>query len=92
MKIKYDRTKGQRLTSRFHGVVIEGGVCNFWWDEVDRKWRTIDECNKLGHSFRNLSPCRTVKAFKRHIRRHQPYIGKGLFRLSSFYVGYDVCT
>lgn len=88
MKLKFDKPRGQRVMRRFHGIeIVDGNDC--WWDETNKKW---DDISNIRGSCSNFFPCKTVRAFKRHIRKHSSYMGKGRFRLASMYVGYDVCA
>lgn len=62
------------------------GEKHLWWSDRDRKWATIEE-----HTDPHLSthaPCRTVKAFKRMLRKHPHIIGRAV--LVNKYIGYDV--
>ena len=62
----HDLPVGSRVMRYGFGVsVMDGG--SHWWCGERRIWTDLDD-NKNGLS--NCAPCRTVKAFKRHLRRH----------------------
>ena len=85
MRLKFDKPKGQRIKRGFYSVEIE--EVDWWWEEDSRTWKRIADAIP---PFVSNSPCKTVKAFRRHVRKHKKYMGQVTFRLVSAYVGYDV--
>ena len=77
----FDRPKGQRLHKQFVWVEVEG----MWYDVRRNKWTDIIE---LDTDYRSGRYCRTLRAFRRMLRK-QPHI-KGKATLVSRYSGYDV--
>ena len=83
----FEKPKGQRLHKQFFGVKVDG----FWWLPEYKEWyRETEDDGPFGKWFQEFlnsttrstfAPCRTVKAFKRMLRRH-PWI-KGKARLVS---------
>ena len=62
----HEHPVGSRCMRYGFGVSVMSGDA-LWWCDERRAWTTLDD-NKSGLS--NVAPCRTVKAFKRHLRRH----------------------
>lgn len=90
MKIDFDAPKGSRLNKNFYGITIynkNNNEPNYWWDNIDKKWITNTSDTK--NEFSNYCPCKSLKAFKRHVRKHMNHINNVEIRLSSNFVGYD---
>lgn len=81
--MRFQKPKGQRIHRYFIWVTAKPGL---WWVPSIRKWKYSNEIKDV--DCQSCYPCRTVKAFKRHIRKH-PEI-KGRATLVSRYSGYDV--
>lgn len=60
---------GQRINRYGLGVTIMAGP-NLWWSLHSRRWLTQEAAQDEGHGYTNTARCRTLKAFKRHIRKH----------------------
>jgi len=89
MKLKYDAPKGRRIKRKwFYHIEVENGKYR-WWDNVDKKWTDFTNTD---HAHTIFGPvCRSVRAFRRHVRKHKNYMGSSCtFRLVSKYVGHDV--
>lgn len=84
MKLRYEANKGQRIKYMFMGVCAWG----FWWLHKTRKWVGLDEANSYKEDYGSHAPCKSVRAFKRMLRKH-PQI-KGQAVLVSRYVGHSV--
>lgn len=81
--MRFQKPRGQRINRYFCGVT------NFeclWWVPHINTWVTSSEIK--GRSAQTHAPCRTVKAFRRHLRKHPEIRGKAI--LVSRYKGYDV--
>lgn len=97
MKLQYEREKGSRIKRRhFFGVNCrEYGYS--YYKELD-KWLYIDDPNGKGKScctshlpFYKVRAPRTVKAFKKYMRKHSKYLPEGIeFCLESIYIGDNV--
>ncbi len=83
--MQFEKAKGQRLHSRFFGVSVEqSDKC--WW--CNNRWMTIEEANATKKEFSNFAKVRTLRAFRRHLRK---YGTKGIkYTLTSNYVGFNV--
>lgn len=85
MKLKFERTKGNRIHKRFLWVTNFDGL---WWLCKSKKW--VSELPKpLTEDASTCCGCKTVKAFKRHLRKHPIIKGKAV--LVSRFEGFDVC-
>lgn len=59
---------GQRLLRR--GDSVRCFTTKLWWVKETRQWRPIDHPEAARYGCSTHAPCRTFKAFKRHLRRH----------------------
>lgn len=84
MSIEFEAPRGQRAHRYFWGVGLVGS--NLWWNRNKRVWEPLNTSKDCCYS--NIAPCRTLRSFKRMLRKH-PNI-KGQAQLISKYVGYDV--
>lgn len=84
----FDAPKGTRiLSSRFIGITLHS--LSHWWSYEHKKWLPMAECGVKGAS--STAPCRSFKAFKRHLRRHpELQIGGAIITLASRFGGYDI--
>lgn len=82
--MRFDKPKGQRLHKRFYGVFVKRmwrvPAANMWMENIGG----IEDY----HMASNMCRCKTLKAFKRHLRKHENIRGKATLR--SIYIGYDV--
>ena len=81
LKMKYDKPKGQRLKRYFRCINATNGL---WWVPELNEWSEFS----TGMDMQNFCPCKTVRAFRRHLRKH-PEI-RGCAELVSVYDGYDI--
>ncbi len=81
--MRFEAQKGQRLHRYFIGVEVGGDQ---WWNCTLLLWEPLG--TSPGHDYSTGAPCRTLKAFKRMLRKN-PVI-KGRSRLVNRYVGFDV--
>lgn len=81
--MKFARPKGQRFHKQFRSVTNFSGL---WWVPHYQKWCYY--CDINGHLAQSWAPCKTVRAFRRHLRKHPEIRGKAA--LVSRFVGYDV--
>jgi len=65
--MKFDKPKGQRLHRYFRQVNVDG----MWWLPEYQKW--VEPHEVKGNHAQSWCNCRTIRAFKRHLRIH-PYI------------------
>jgi hypothetical protein len=91
MKVKYAAPKKTRIKDRFISIETVLLYPDYWWDMKEKKWILMSDIES-GHAISNMmSPCRSVKAFKRRLHQWSSYLPKGIkFRLISRYIGYDV--
>lgn len=82
--MKFDKPKGQRLHSRFMWIYID---LDLWWSYKDRKWVKSEEMDRA-QFYSSGAPCRTLRAFRSHLRKH-PEI-KGHATLVNRFAGYDI--
>ena len=81
MKLKYNKQKGLRIKYKFMGFQT---YSDLWYNDTLSRWEN-PEWGK--YSYSNTEPCRSVKAFRRKLKK----CPKGVeFVLGSRYVGYDV--
>lgn len=84
MKLEFEAPLGRRLHRGFFGVThFEIGL---WWSHEKRAWLPAEECGDQGYS--THAPCRTLRAFIRHLRKNPNIVGKAI--LVSRYVGCNV--
>lgn len=80
MKLRYEQNKGNRLNSQMDG--FEAVNCEWVWNYDLRKWTQEIESGKYGYS--SHAPCKSVKAFRRMLKKAP----KGIeFKLWNKYVG-----
>lgn len=83
----FEAEKRKRLMHRFCGItVVDGG--HLWWSCAERKWVASPARGKGAMS--SHAPCRTVKAFRRHIRKHVEELQGHRVTLCSRWIGHDV--
>ena len=82
--MRFERQKPYRWHRYFHGITNHAG---FWWLEKSKIWAK-DLPVPLTEPARSIVPCKTLRAFRRHLRNH-PEI-KDVAILTSKYAGYDV--
>lgn len=101
--LEFEQPAGQRVLG--HGFIgIECGwgdpdvTCDevMWWDMDNRRWiRSAEFPWGRGNSARDftsttMAPCRSYKAFLRHLRRHAGKVRGRDVRLVSRYMGCDI--
>lgn len=88
-KIVHQAPKGTRiLNSRFLGVCHYGDN-DLWWGNDQKKWMPTV---RIGYDeiASSHAPCRSFKAFKRHLRKHPELNGVKEVVLTSRYQGYNI--
>ena len=88
MKLNYECKKGFRIKHTFLGMYVsyESNFSGIWFDKTDKKWKYINDIPK-GHDYSNHVNVKSVKAFRRQLKK-APYGIK--FVLSSRFVGHNV--
>ncbi len=76
--MKFDQCRGNRLHKQFMWITNFSGL---WYD--GKSWSENPEGD---HS--NCCRCRTLRAFRRHLRKHTEIRGKAI--LVSRFTGYDI--
>ena len=84
--IAYDALVGERVNRYFFGITT---FDDLWYCKDLDKWVSIDKVpDESGCS--NYKHCRTIKAFKRNLRKHPELQASGEVRLVSRYMGLNV--
>jgi len=86
IELQFDAPKGSRVHNRFLGVQIFTDT-PLWWGEKDRKWGLF--VGRTG-DLSSHATCRTVKAFKRHLRKHRHDLAGCEVMLCSRFIGHHV--
>ena len=82
--MKFEAQRGNRVHRYFVGVTNFSGM---WWMPSSRKWiQGLPQ--KLSEDVWSSARCRTIRAFRRHLRKHPEIRGKAVL-VSRFY-GCDV--
>lgn len=81
--LEFDAPVGHRLHKRFWGIT--NNSADLWWSLDERRWMPYEQ----GKSLSNMAHCRSVRAFKRHLRRHPELAGSEVTLVSRF-VGFDI--
>ena len=84
---EFEAPKGKRiLSSRFMG--IKNYHQDFWWSHEQKKWLPFTQI-EVGWASSH-APCRSFKAFKRHLQRHPELKAAGDVVLISRFIGYNI--
>ncbi len=89
MKLIFEAKKPFRYKRYFMGVCqdFDSEGYNLWFNHETRRWQQYDGISRCG----TYAYIKTLKAFKRHIRKHSFYLKAGVvLRLCNKYVGQDV--
>lgn len=84
-------TRKRHLNSRFMGITtwtLDKDLLPLWWCHKTRKWVTSIVDATEGAS--THAPCRSYKAFERHLKRHVAELEGYEVILVSRFDGYDV--
>lgn len=85
LKITFSADPGNRVLKRFYGITVYGDL---WWNSDLKKWTSGDI---VSHgSFSSHAPCRSYKAFLRHLRKHREDLMGFRIKLESWFVGQDI--
>lgn len=85
MPLQYEKPKGSRLKRYFLDIHTDQ---NYWYNCDLRRWEHQNEVEWGKHIYSNCASCKTVRAFRRHLRKNPEM--KGKLRLVNRYIGYDV--
>ena len=78
MKIEFQAPRGSRFLRRYIiGITTFGGL---WWCFETKRW--VDDVRKAPGRASNYAPCRTYKAFLRHVRKHPELKGHEVILVS----------
>jgi hypothetical protein len=83
--MQFDKPKGKRLHRYFYGITSNDGL---WWIPSIKQWVDYYPHAQDCATASTYYPCRTLKAFRRHLRKHPEIRGKAVFK--SLYQGFDV--
>ena len=94
-KFTFEAEAGHRILKRFIGVTSYG--LDLWWSHPQRRWVTADELSNRApddwsaYPLGTTAPCRSFRAFKRHLRDKCASIPLGYeVTLVNHYIGYNV--
>lgn len=89
----FDAPVGTRiLGGRFMGIVTEWAGRPLWWDHVEQEWINDEERRARNNVCSSHAPCRSFKAFKRHLRRHRDKLAGYEVVLVSRFIGHDIAA
>lgn len=74
-KIEFDAQPGRRVKSRFLGITSFDA--RVYWSSPLKRWVTVEEARKIGdaaYPIGSHAPCRSYRAFLRHLRKHKELI------------------
>lgn len=85
----FEAENGKRiLRGRFFGVMLDyASEPTLWWCHDTRRWLPADE---IAGPSSNVAPCRSFKAFKRHVRKHHADLAGRRVTLVSRFIGHSV--
>jgi hypothetical protein len=82
IRYEFEAPKGGRFFRYGCGVTVIDKQEPFWWDKEARRWIYFDPNKSLS----THAPCRTFKAFKRHVRKHYEELkGREVIWANRFY-------
>lgn len=84
MKLEFEAPLGQRVHRYFWAVTTNRA--NLWWNRSLKCWEPYG--THKSHDYSTHMPCRTLRAFKRMLRKHPEMQGKCI--LVNKYRGYNV--
>jgi hypothetical protein len=77
MKIKFTQSKGNRFYKQFIWITTNNSL---WWSNLENKWIK----NPKDKMYSSCKKCKSVKAFKRHLKKHPEIQGNAVL-VSRFY-------
>jgi hypothetical protein len=80
MKIKFEAPLGQRTLRRY---VLGITTYDLWWCYETKRW--IDNVKKAPGMASTYAPCKSYKAFLRHLRKHPELKGHEVVLVSRLY-------
>jgi hypothetical protein len=85
-RFRFEAPKGRRLCRYFYDVTCytPAGHESLWWYPDEQRWGKYVP----GRDCSTHAPCRTLRAFKRHLRKHKNLYGEIV--LVNLYAGFDV--
>lgn len=81
--MRFEKPRGQRLHKRFIWIT---NFSRMWWLEKSKRWSA--SINDIDEDCTNCVNCKTLRAFRRHLRKHPEIRGKAI--LVSEFSGYDI--
>lgn len=89
--IEFEAPRGSRMLGYgFLGITVDWADGALWWDRNQREWMTDDVMRVRRRGGSSTAPCRSYKAFLRHLRKHSGALQGRKVHLVSRWVGYDV--
>ena len=86
MNLIFQAPKRTRV-HRYFMAYTTMGDSRLWWDEINRVW--VEETEPGGY-YSTHAPCRTLKAFKRALRKHRGMLKGHYVVLVNRFQGHDV--
>lgn len=77
------------MNSRFHGITIIDSS-NLWWVDDLKVWMEHDDIPKNYNYGTHWDKCKSFKAFKRHLRKHENILKGYEIVLCSRYIGCNI--
>lgn len=91
IELQFDAPKGQRMHRYGMGVTVMDDGDPLWWDYEGRQWISGDDASARGIDVSShVKPVRTLRAFRRHLRRHAEALRGRRVVWVSRYMGNDV--
>ena len=86
-KLEYEAPQGKRIARYFTGVThfAPKTAESLWWFPSRRCWDVLGSGDP---PYSTHAPCRTLKAFRRHLKKHSNLLGEVV--LVNQYIGFNV--
>lgn len=73
--MRFEQTKGRRFHKQFSWITNHAGL---WWVPCVKKWLSSEEIPKDHTGYGSCYSCKTLRAFRRHLRKHPEIRGKAI--------------
>jgi len=83
--MRFQKPKGQRLHKRFIWIT---NFSHLWWVPSEKKWMLSEDIPENHNGYSTCCGCRSLRAFKRHLRKHPEIKGKAV--LVNRFAGYEI--
>mgnify|MGYP000037865079 CR=1 FL=1 len=73
--MRFEAPKGERVHRYFWAVTLTETIeDDLWWNTTLCKWEPY--LTNKGHGYSTHAPCKTLKAFKRMLRKYPEIVGR----------------